>query len=925
MGQGRSGSLKGPDALLRGERERGGMNTRFEFIGTATLFILAVFSVDAAATNPEARQCAPELAPSGLDNGGRTVISDVPWVPIQAGEKVVYGTDDRRDVYQETNSTIKAWAGAVCALVSTAQLAASGGGWHLATSAYRHQGYPPCSGEPFANQPTAAFCTGFLVGPDIVATAGHCFDSTDISSGGVRFVFGFDMANATTPELDFAADQVYTGVALLGHQLDHVNALDYSIIQLDRMVTAPGAVPLPIRRTGTVPLNTAVGVIGHPSGLPKKIAFGAATRVASNTATGYFVSNLDSYGGNSGSPVFNAATGVVEGILVRGNNDFNVNGSCFVSNVLPDNSTDAEEVSKATTFAQFVPVLGGKGEIALDHALYSCTDIVAITVTDTNAAGTTQQVTVTSGAGDTETVTLTQTSAGSHTFTGSIPLTAAPPTAQNGTLSVADGTTISAVYADQNNGAGAQENVTATAQADCAAPVISNVTFTALSMTSEWVRFQTSEAVTGLIAYSTAACHDAGAQTATTPSGVSHSATLTGLTPGAPHFVSITATDAAGNTATSDNGGACHTFTSGATDNAVVDGGFELGNPNPAWTQGSTAYGSVICNGANCGLGNTTGPFAGSWWAWFGGVEDTAENGYIAQSITIPAAASAVLTFQLEIPAVHVPGSLRVLMDGTQLFQVTQADAAAYAAYREVVVSVSAYADGTPHLLRFEGHTDGTGLTGVTNFFVDNVAIAVSNEGESPVQVTVPGVQGLAQAAAAVTLQMAGLVAQVASQQCSDIFAAGQAISQNPAANTAATQGSTVSLVVSTGPCTTPVEGETAEGEGEGEGEGEAAQVAQALYDAFASADSNHDGFLNIAEAKAFQPELTTAEFMSIDYNRDGKITQDELAGYLNINTGCTCNKSGFSPGGLQKRLGDFFLGGLSLAMLILMATRRAR
>ena len=893
------------------------MSTRRGHLFLTVLFVFTALSAVGATTDPEARQCIPDKASAITDNAGRTVISNVPWVPVAGGEKVIYGTDDRIDVYQETDAGRKKLAGSVCALLSTAELTPiSGGGWHISTSAYQYQGLSACAGEPFGNQPTAAFCTGFLVGTDIVATAGHCYDTTDFS--GVRFVFGFEMKDASTPNLNVADDQVYTGVELLGRQRNSSTGLDYSVIRLDRAVTAPGATPLALRRTGTVPLATAVGVIGYPAGLPEKIAFGATTHVSDNTAAGYFVANLDTYGGNSGSPVFNAGTGLVEGILVRGNSDFVVNGGCFVSNKLPDNTTDAEQVSKATTFVQFVPEPDGKGALSLDHPVYSCTGSLGITLSDPNAAGATQQVTVTSGVGDTETVTLTETAAGSHTFTGSLALTPAAVTAHNGTLSVADGTAITVLYADQDNGAGVAENVITSAQTDCGTPAISSVSFGNITGSSASIQFQTSEMATSTVAYAATNCHDPNMVSVSAGAGTSHSALLNGLVPNTPYFVAITATDTVGNSVTSDNSGNCYTFTTtAATADVVGDGGFELGNPNPDWSQGSTAYSTVICSAATCGAGNTTGPFAGTWWAWLGGVEGAVEDGYFAQSVTIPTATSALLVFQLKIPAAHVPGSMRVLMDGTQLFEVTQADAAAYAAYKEVVVSVSAHADGAAHMLRFEGHTDGTGATGVTNFFVDNVSITTSSEGEQGVQVTVPGVVGLAQAAATSTLQTAGLTAQTATPQCSDIFASGQIISQDPGANSSATQGSMVTLVVSTGACTVPTEGEPVP----------VKQTAQALYDGFSAADTNQDGVLSITEAQAAQPGLTTADFMAIDTNNDGSISQAELATYLNINPacGCACNKSDFTLAGLQKRLGDLFLGGLSLAVLVIMAGRRAR
>ncbi len=74
-------------------------------------------------------------------------------------------------------------------------------------------------------------------------------------------------------------------------------------------------------------------VIGRPSGLPTKVADGAQVRSVNDV---FLVANLDTYGGNSGSAVFNAVTGVVEGILVRGDTDYVYNAQlgCRVSNFL---------------------------------------------------------------------------------------------------------------------------------------------------------------------------------------------------------------------------------------------------------------------------------------------------------------------------------------------------------------------------------------------------------------------------------------------------------------------------------------------------------------------------------------------------------------------------------------------------------------
>ena len=291
----------------------------------------------------------------------RTETSGMPWNAhtLKNMSKVVYGTDDRIDVYAETSSNRKKWAASTCAIVYAVDLVAeSGDTFSLTTDAYAIYGKPACADEPFGDQPTAPFCTAFMVGEDLIATAGHCLYESDLPA--IRFLFGFEMTNAATPALTFQSNQVYTGIEVVHH--GGTGDFDHAIVRVDRPITAPNAVPLPIRRTGTIEIGDPVGVIGHPYGLPKKIAFGPTTAVRDNTSEGYFTANLDTYGGNSGSPVFNDATGVVEGILVRGAQDFVLESTCFRSNILADDAGAGEEVTKSTVFSMYVPQLPAEGE-----------------------------------------------------------------------------------------------------------------------------------------------------------------------------------------------------------------------------------------------------------------------------------------------------------------------------------------------------------------------------------------------------------------------------------------------------------------------------------------------------------------------------------------------------------------------------------
>jgi V8-like Glu-specific endopeptidase len=263
-------------------------------------------------------------------------------------QKVIYDTDDRDDMFDVGDPHILTDADSVVALVDASDVVDNGNGTSRLNGQLFGTRYNLCQNEPFRDQPSIAFCTGFLVDPSIVATAAHCVDSSSLNS--IRFVFGFEMVNATTPDTTIENDEIYRGIRILGRQIG-TQGTDWALVQIDRPVLNHPWVR--IRRSGKIPDGAAVHVIGHPCGLPKKYAGGAVVR--DNTPSRYFVANTDTYGGNSGSPIFNHATHEAEGILVRGETDFVWNGNCRVSNVCPANGCRGEDCTRTTEFASLVP------------------------------------------------------------------------------------------------------------------------------------------------------------------------------------------------------------------------------------------------------------------------------------------------------------------------------------------------------------------------------------------------------------------------------------------------------------------------------------------------------------------------------------------------------------------------------------------
>jgi V8-like Glu-specific endopeptidase len=273
----------------------------------------------------------------------------------QSGAKVIYGTDDRQEVADYGDAVFRDKAKSVAGMVRATDL-------RLQSADSRDRNDPNfirsrsrdestflfnldntlrrsmnvCPEERFAEQPTLPMCTGFLVAPDVLVTAGHCVTSQAACRD---FVWVFDYVEGTT---EIPAENVYRCREVLSQRqtLGIFKKIDYAVVRLDRRSERA---PLSYRRSGSASRGDEVLVIGHPSGLPMKIADNATITV---TTPNTFRADLDTYGGNSGSPVFNTRTGLVEGVLVSGAQDYTLDRSrgCIVSERRePSRSRDSKE------------------------------------------------------------------------------------------------------------------------------------------------------------------------------------------------------------------------------------------------------------------------------------------------------------------------------------------------------------------------------------------------------------------------------------------------------------------------------------------------------------------------------------------------------------------------------------------------------
>lgn len=231
---------------------------------------------------------------------------------------VVYGTDDRREVYAHPSDELRLIAQrSIPAIIDRDQLERGPDGTYAIFALSLKQSKGLCDDELFTDQPTAAICSAVLIHDDLVLTAGHCARTEDECQ---QKSFVFDYRLVGPRQLALIEDEdVYQckQIVLRDESTDEEPTPDFAVIQLDRPVTGDHQ-PAPVR-PATTPLvdEEPLTMIGFGSGLPAKIDSGGVVADARAETLDYFLANPDAFAGHSGSATFDS-NDELAGILVAG-------------------------------------------------------------------------------------------------------------------------------------------------------------------------------------------------------------------------------------------------------------------------------------------------------------------------------------------------------------------------------------------------------------------------------------------------------------------------------------------------------------------------------------------------------------------------------------------------------------------------------
>lgn len=270
---------------------------------------------------------------------------------------IVYGKKDDRILVSDLNPRINQKyievGKSVLAMVTKDKVADLGfNKTRIATKSVANE-FNMCRDQRFSEQPSGASCSGFLVGPDTLVTAGHCIKNLkDCQTKMWVLDFKFnEQFKGNNVNLIVETSKTYNCKEVIARKSGLLN--DYAVIKLDRPVN--GRKPLPIRREGKISKTDKVYTIGYPLGAPQTLTRGA--QITGNLVPQYFELKIDTFMGNSGSPIINEDTGIVEGILVKGgaDADFSLFGACYDVNTCDGIFCDSDETAhRITTIKDFI-------------------------------------------------------------------------------------------------------------------------------------------------------------------------------------------------------------------------------------------------------------------------------------------------------------------------------------------------------------------------------------------------------------------------------------------------------------------------------------------------------------------------------------------------------------------------------------------
>lgn len=178
-----------------------------------------------------------------------------------------------------------------------------------------------CHNERFAEQPVMRNdCTGVLIGPKHLLMPGHCITDHYCKNDLFYYMFDYRRDDMETFNVKRDRNNFYKCKKLLKRVYNPQTAISYAVLELDK--TVKDRTPVKIAKEQMISTNEELLAIGHPAGMPLKVAKDAYVTDQNKT---HFLVSSDISGSSKGTAIFNARTYELEGMLISGTKEYVTN------------------------------------------------------------------------------------------------------------------------------------------------------------------------------------------------------------------------------------------------------------------------------------------------------------------------------------------------------------------------------------------------------------------------------------------------------------------------------------------------------------------------------------------------------------------------------------------------------------------------
>jgi hypothetical protein len=198
-----------------------------------------------------------------------------------------------------------------------------------------------CSDEPFFKEKTLGDCTGFLIEPKLLLTAGHCVKGEDACANR-SIIFNFN----SPVQQEIKSSDLYFCKSIPA-RLPAAEG-DLALIELDRDVTLDHGQRFLEPQIDIHNEAKHIRILGHSFGVSLKVS---ALESTPQPDGHFFFARADVSGGASGSPAFDPTTGALVGVLIGGESDlqWDHNAACNRNKVCNGNSCKGERFASVKT------------------------------------------------------------------------------------------------------------------------------------------------------------------------------------------------------------------------------------------------------------------------------------------------------------------------------------------------------------------------------------------------------------------------------------------------------------------------------------------------------------------------------------------------------------------------------------------------